>query len=579
MKRDRSIRHGDYGFSPGFRGVHVPNSGMSPAILFVALFMVVILTAFPGACRAQVGDSGHGPGSRISVEDLNEIIQVKGGRWVARENPISILSDEERSRRLGFLFDEEVKSGKTESAPAVSGSSLPSQFDWRDNSGRNYVTPVRDQGDCGSCWAFAATGGLEAQVLIALGLPGVDVDLCEQIVLSCSGGGSCSGGYVSTASDYLVGTGTNTESCYPYNESNGSCGAACSQWEETATQLADWFYVSSGGVADETALKSAIYNHGPVVAGFSVYADFYNYSSGVYSYSSGAYKGGHAVLVVGWDDSAGAFIVKNSWGSSWGEDGYFRISYDELSGACKFAQWSYAYSGAVVHTASLTVTISPAAAVADGALWRVDGGAWRASGATVSNLATGNHTVSFRAISGWTRPASQTVTLSNEEVGTAEGTYTETGSLKVTISPTAAVSAGARWRVDNSSWRTSGKTIANLAAGSHTLAFKSVSGWTKPSSKKVTVLEGKTTSAKGTYVRQVGSVKVTLGPKAAAISGARWRLDRGVWRSSGKTLSNISVGKHTIGFKAVKGWTAPATLSVNVKKGKTISLIRTYKKR
>ena len=325
------------------------------------------------------------------------------------------------------------------SARAPSSASLPTKFDWRNNSG-DYVTPIRDQGDCGACWAFATTAALESQVLIAQNTPGADVDLCEQIVLSCSGAGNCDGGYIETTSDYLVKTGTGNESCYPYTQVKGPCEDACSQWEDTATRLGSWTYVSTGTAVDETTLKSAIYDYGPVVVSFRVYTDFDSYSSGVYSYTTGKYRGAHAVLVVGWDDSVKAFIVKNSWGPYWGENGYFRIAYKELSGTTQFAQWAYAYSGAVVQTTSLKVTISPAAAVSAGAMWNVDGGEWQASEATDSTISAGTHTVAFKPVSGWTAPASRTVTVSEGEAKSTKGTYViQTGSLKVTLKPSTAV--------------------------------------------------------------------------------------------------------------------------------------------
>jgi C1A family cysteine protease len=83
-----------------------------------------------------------------------------------------------------------------------------------------------------------------------------------------------------------------------------------------------------------------------VVAVFDVYTDFFSYDSGVYSYVSGEYEGGHAILIVGWNDSDSAFIVKNSWGTGWGESGFFKIAYSELTGNTKFARYSYAYGTA-----------------------------------------------------------------------------------------------------------------------------------------------------------------------------------------------------------------------------------------
>jgi C1A family cysteine protease len=231
-------------------------------------------------------------------------------------------------------------------------ASLPSLFDWRNASGNNFVTPIRDQGSCGSCWAFAVTAALESKALITFNRPGTNLNLSEQIVVSCSGAGNCSGGSPRTASNFLKTTGTNLESCYPYTAQNGNCSSACPNWQNSTYKINDWSDVSSGSPPTASALKNALYTSGPVVAVFDVYTDFFSYRSGVYSYVTGSYEGGHAILIVGWNDADSAFIVKNSWDATWGESGYFRIAYSELTGTTRFARSSYAYG-------SVSETVSP----------------------------------------------------------------------------------------------------------------------------------------------------------------------------------------------------------------------------
>jgi len=118
----------------------------------------------------------------------------------------------------------------------------------------------------------------------------------------------------------------------------------------------------------------------------------------------------------------------------------------------------------------------PAAAVTAGAQWQVDGCSWQNSGATVSGLTVGSHTLAFKTtISGWNTPASKTVTISNGVTTSESGAYVQvqqTGSLTVTITPAAAVTAGAQWQVDGCSWQNSGATVSGLTVGSHTLAFQ-----------------------------------------------------------------------------------------------------------
>jgi hypothetical protein len=91
------------------------------------------------------------------------------------------------------------------------------------------------------------------------------------------------------------------------------------------------------------AIRNAINTYGPLTTTMDVYADFFYYTSGVYRYSTGAYQGGHAILIVGYDDVNQCFICKNSWGTGWGEGGFFRISYAEVGGTADFGDYTIAY--------------------------------------------------------------------------------------------------------------------------------------------------------------------------------------------------------------------------------------------
>jgi len=281
------------------------------------------------------------------IDEIREAIQINHAKWMAKENPISLLPQEERIKRLGAIEPAEgLDASAIPYEPFYTSSLLAATFDWRNNGG-NYVTPVRNQSSCGSCWAFAATAALESKALITFNKPGTNLDLSEQIVVSCGGAGSCNGGSPGGASSFFVSTGTNLESCYPYTATDGDCSSACSNWEDSTYKIDGWSYVSGGSAPTADALKNAIYINGPLIAVFDVYTDFFSYHTGVYSYVSGKYEGGHAVLIVGWNDLDDAFIVKNSWGAGWGESGYFRIAYSELTGTTKFGRYSYAYGNAV----------------------------------------------------------------------------------------------------------------------------------------------------------------------------------------------------------------------------------------
>jgi hypothetical protein len=152
----------------------------------------------------------------------------------------------------------------------------------------------------------------------------------------------------------------------------------------------------------------------------------------------------------------------------------------------------------------------------------------------------------------------------------------QAGSLKVSLSPSTAVSAGAQWRVDGGGWRNSGYTQSGLSVGSHTVEFKAVSGWTKPGNKTVTINNNQTTNASGTYTQQTGSLKVTIGPSTAVSAGAKWRVDGGSWRNSGYTESGLWVGSHTVEFKAAAGWSKPGNKTVTINYNQTTNAGGTY---
>ncbi len=149
---------------------------------------------------------------------------------------------------------------------------------------------------------------------------------------------------------------------------------------------------------------------------------------------------------------------------------------------------------------SIEVTIEPVAAVAAGAKWNVDGGSYKKSGAIAADISIGSHTVAFESPSGWRAPDSQTVTVSAGSNSTLSATYEQVGSLKVTLSPGSLTNAGAGWQVDGGSWQQSGAVLGNLLAGSHTVAFGSIAGWTTPQSVTVAIKAGVEAKLAETYV-------------------------------------------------------------------------------
>jgi cathepsin L len=191
-----------------------------------------------------------------------------------------------------------------------------SKFNWADYNG---VTPVRDQGGCGSCWAFATHGAFEGSYAI---LNKALIDSAEQDTLDCSGAGSCSGGW--WAYQYLIDKGSAKEADYPYLATKGTCKTGV----QRPYKAAKWGYVDGNvEIPSVAAIKKALCDYGPLGVAVAVTSAFQAYKSGVFNEGSTA-QVNHGVTLVGWDDSKQAWRIKNSWGPGWGESGFMWIAYN-----------------------------------------------------------------------------------------------------------------------------------------------------------------------------------------------------------------------------------------------------------
>lgn len=216
-----------------------------------------------------------------------------------------------------------------------SRAQVPGAFDWRNVDGRNYTAAPRNQGQCGSNWAFAAITAMQAMWKIESNDPTANRLFSAQELVSCntaSPNQGCNGGNTYVALAYLMSPGVVDEACYPYLQTTMDT-AACVNVTTVCpgTGVPDRVTISGRShLANPTVadMQQAIMAHGPITASFLTYDDFMSYRSGVYTHSTGSYLGGHAVAIVGWgtDPSAGDYwICENSWGASWGEQGFFRI--------------------------------------------------------------------------------------------------------------------------------------------------------------------------------------------------------------------------------------------------------------
>jgi hypothetical protein len=233
-------------------------------------------------------------------------------------------------------------------------------------------------------------------------------------------------------------------------------------------------------------------------------------------------------------------------------------------------------------TGSLEVMLSPAGAISAGAQWQLDGGpSFQTNGTILSGLAPGDHVITFSNIDGFTTPAMQSVPVTVRQTTLVTANYAtiipNDGSLQVMISPSGAVDAGALWQVGDSAWQTNGGIVAGLPAGSYTLSFTNIFGWTTPSSEIVTITSNQTTPAAGTYVLQTGSLQVSILPSTVTNLGALWQVDNGAWQTNGEIIANLSVGTHTLSFfNPISGWTAPANQIVAISNNQTTLAAGTY---
>lgn len=196
----------------------------------------------------------------------------------------------------------------------------PSSMDWRD---KGAVTAVKDQGHCGSCWAFATTGAIEGQYFLKNGKL---LSFSEQNLIDCSIGNGCDGGFLEKSFQYVEENGITTENLYPYTAHDGICQLKLQN--SNSVKIHNVTFIPEG---DEDKLREAIATAGPIAISIDAsHASFHFYQKGIYyePHCSPKYLS-HSVLAIGYGtDKNGQdyYICKNSWGEDWGDKGYFKLA-------------------------------------------------------------------------------------------------------------------------------------------------------------------------------------------------------------------------------------------------------------
>jgi KDEL-tailed cysteine endopeptidase len=317
--------------------------------------LLLIATTFFAMCNAQLNENeiwSHFTNFQEKFAKKYENVQELESRFtIFRENLHNIIThnaDRSQNFTMGVnqftdLTPEEFKAQMIRGLKAPVGSfgcgtfsnsasGAPASIDWRT---KGAVTTVKDQGQCGSCWTFSSTGAMEGAWAIAKGQL---IDLAEQELVDCAGlkygSMGCNGGQMEGAFKFIIENGQCAASSYPYTAKDGSCHSC------TAVAHASSCYDVKPN--DQLSLKAAVAKQPVAVAIEADTKYFQSYSSGVLTSSSCGTSLDHGVLTVGYGEENGQkyWLVKNSWGTSWGDQGYVKIGRSESTndaGICGIA--------------------------------------------------------------------------------------------------------------------------------------------------------------------------------------------------------------------------------------------------
>lgn len=296
----------------------------------------VILTLDPyesvQMTKSELGYAKH------ELENIQNTIEKKNLGWQARmtefyleymkrkmageEHPFAMAEPE--TPELAVILQPQAKNQLFQIKSAATGTRgkvLPYYMDWRNMYNEDWTTSVKSQRTCYGCWAFGAVAVTESSQMIYNKIPNINIDLAEQELISCGGGGDCSrGGGDYQALGYIMNNGIVSESCFPYTATNNNCNNRCNYTTKYFIKERISL-VENPDIKREDAIQYLL-KYGPASTQMWVYNDFPAYSSGIYEPGTTSHGGIHIITVLGYNETGDYFIIKNSWGSGWGMNGY-----------------------------------------------------------------------------------------------------------------------------------------------------------------------------------------------------------------------------------------------------------------
>jgi len=273
------------------------------------------------------------------AQRMNTYNKQKGLRWTAGNTVVSEYTYAQKKMLLGMEEDEklpnlqgfeyykegiyEISASQKSVRPSSAVSDLPGSFDWRNRHGKNWLTEVKNQGRCGSCWAFAIVGAIEATTNLYFNQK-LNLNLSEQDPISCWSSGGCAGSSDLTSPiDHYTQGGVTTENCFPYRSGSFKyipCEEKCTNWQNLIIKSA----IQEKAIEiDESEVKLALIEKGPLAVGGLMWISGAQGQALTY--------GGHGMVLTGYDtypdpgENRNIWIFKNSWGENWGEQGYLKI--------------------------------------------------------------------------------------------------------------------------------------------------------------------------------------------------------------------------------------------------------------